>query len=107
MEYLVLAKQNGIDFGAAGVEMILQNVAMILSTTAHSCPLDRSFAWNPDAVDAPLPLGKARVAARITAAIHEYEPRARVVDVSFQADGLSGSLKPIVKVRVHDEIFST
>jgi uncharacterized protein len=101
MEYEVTGERKGIDFGATGVAEILQNVAFILATPAYSCPLNRGFAWVPD-VDAPPPVMQARTTARLIEAIRMYEPRAEVVSVAFQGDGLNGLLKPVVRVRVVD-----
>ncbi|MDT3416180.1 phage baseplate assembly protein W [Brevibacillus aydinogluensis] len=103
IEYEVTATDlKRIDFGATGVAEILQNIRMILATTEFSCPMDRGFAWNPD-IDAPIPVVQARTAARLVAAIQEYEPRAEVVQVSFQGEPLDGKVKPIVKVRIKDD----
>jgi hypothetical protein len=93
---------NQIDFGATGDAEVLQNVRMILATPQFSCPLDRDFGWDPN-VDAPINLVQAKLTARIVAAIRRYEPRAQVVQVTFQGDGQQGVLKPIVKVRIDDD----
>jgi len=91
-----------VDFGATGVAEILQNVRMIVATPELSCPMDRAFAWNPNMLDAPINIVQAKITARLVAAIRKYEPRVDVVSVTCQADGLSGVLKPVVKVRVAD-----
>ncbi|MBE3586576.1 MAG: GPW/gp25 family protein [Thermoanaerobacter sp.] len=75
---------------------------MILATPQFSCPLDRDFGWDPN-VDAPINLTRAKLTARIVAAIRRYEPRAQVVQVTFDGDGQQGILKPVVKVRVDDD----
>lgn len=36
-----------VNFGATGVEEVLQNIAFILATVVNSCPMDRSFGWKP------------------------------------------------------------
>jgi len=100
-EYDVTETLEEIDFGATGVKEILQNVRMILATPIISCPMNRNFAWSPD-VDGPINIAKAKITARIVAAIREYEPRAQVTSVSYQGDGQNGTLKPLVKVRVAD-----
>ncbi len=95
-EYEITGGLAQIDFGATGTAEILQNIRMILATVVFSCPLDRGFAWNPD-VDAPINVVQATQTARIVEAIRKYEPRAQVVNVSYQGD-LSGVLRPVVKV---------
>lgn len=100
-EYVVTDELKRIDFGATGVAEVLQNVAFILATPVFSCPMDRDFGWEPD-LDAPIQIAQARMGARIIEAIQRYEPRAQVVSVSFEGDGLNGRLRPVVRVRVED-----
>ncbi|RNB72183.1 hypothetical protein [Brevibacillus panacihumi] len=102
MEYEVPTTRKSIDFGATGVQEILQNVWMILSSTQYTCPLDRAFAWSAEDVDKPLPIAQARMTARLVDAIRQYEPRVEVVGVTYQSDQLAGRLNPIVKVRIQD-----
>lgn len=102
-EYEITADLSQVDFGASGITEILQNVKMILATPEFSCPLDRSFAWNPDALDAPMSIAQARLTARLVAAIGKYEPRAKVTSLTYQGDGLTGVLKPVVRVVIEDD----
>lgn len=101
-EYTVTGELDTFDFSATGVLAILQNIRMILATVSFSCPLARDFAWSPS-IDAPINVAKAQIAHRVITAIREWEPRAEVLDISFQGDALNGVLKPIVKVRISDE----
>lgn len=96
----VTTEFNSIDFGATKAKEILQNVRMILATPEFSAPMNRGFAWNP-LVDAPINIAQAKITARLVDAIRLYEPRAKVIKVSFQGD-LNGLLKPIVRVRIDD-----
>lgn len=91
-----------IDFGATGVEEILQNVAFIIATASMSCPLDREFGWDKTVIDTPIAIAKARIVANLTEAIHKFEPRAIVVAVDVLGDGLQGRLKPKVQVSIHE-----
>lgn len=100
-EFEVTAKPDPIDFAATGTAEILQNVRMIISTPAFSCPLDRDFAWDPD-VDAPTNVLQARQATRLSAAIRKYEPRAQFLSVTYQEAGENGVLKPVVRVGIEE-----
>ncbi|MBO8136809.1 MAG: hypothetical protein H0Z40_01525 [Desulfotomaculum sp.] len=102
-EYDVAADISKIDFGATGVTEILQNVRMILATPEFSCPIDRDFAYNPD-IDGPINLVQAKLTSRIVNAIKKYEPRAQVIKVTYQGDKKEGKLKPVVKVRIKDDV---
>lgn len=92
-----------IDFGAKGVQEVLQNVSFILSTIVYSCPLDRLFGWKPD-LDSPIIAAKATNAARILEAVQNNEPRAIIQEIIFEGDGLEGLLKPTVKVMIDEQI---
>lgn len=102
MQYEV-SQSNTINYGATGVEEILQNVAFILSTPLFSCCLDREFGWN-QGIDAPINVLVTKYVANVTQAIHSLEPRAEVVRVSFEDSNLlAGKLRPKVKVKINDE----
>ena len=93
---------KNINFGATGVEEILQNVAFILSTSIMSCPLDREFGWNTG-LDEPINIRKAKIVYEITEAVAKFEPRAIIDSVEVMGDGLKGKLIPRAKVRINDE----
>ncbi|KAB8126899.1 GPW/gp25 family protein [Gracilibacillus oryzae] len=96
-------KLKEVNFGATGIQEILQNVGFILRTVKYSCPMDRDFGWVPD-LDAPIQRARAVNIARITQAIHNYEPRAIVEEVKIEGDFLNGELEPIVRVRIDESI---
>lgn len=93
---------KNINFGATGVEEILQNVAFILSSSVMSCPLDREFGWNTG-LDDPIQIRKAKIVYEITEAVARFEPRAIIAAVEVEGDGLQGKLVPRAKVRINDE----
>jgi phage baseplate assembly protein W len=80
---------------------IVQNVKTILSTRKYDVPLRRDFGLDASVVDQPLPRAKAGISADIIAAIKRYEPRAEITKVSFDGDGISGALKPRVRIRIN------
>lgn len=93
---------KSINYGATGVEEILQNVAFVLSTSIMSCPLDREFGWN-SGIDDPINIRKAKMAHDITESITRFEPRAVVESIEITGDGLNGKLIPKVKVSINVE----
>lgn len=95
---------KNINFGATGVEEILQNVAFIMSTAMMSCPLDREFGWDMTVIDTPINIAKARITAKLTEAINKFEPRALIESIEVTGDGLVGSLKPKVKVKINESV---
>lgn len=101
MVYTVNPMKN-INYGATGVEEILQNVAFILSTFKMSCPLDREFGYDPP-LDVPINVGITLSATRIVEAINQFEPRAEVIDVEVTGDPMRGKVIPKVRVTINAE----
>lgn len=95
---------KNIDFGATGVDEILQNVAFIMASAMMSCPLDREFGWDMTVIDTPINIAKARITAKLTEAINKFEPRALIESIEVTGDGLVGSLKPKVKVKINESV---
>lgn len=95
---------KNIDFGATGVDEILQNVAFIMASAMMSCPLDREFGWDMTVIDTPINIAKARTTAKLTEAINKFEPRALIESIEVTGDGLVGSLKPKVKVKINESV---
>jgi uncharacterized protein len=102
MEYEITGVLDGIIIGATGLTEIFQNVKTILATTRGSVPLDRTFGLDA-ALDEPLPIAWARMAADIVAEVEKQEPRVRVSRVDFKAlDAAEGRLAPVVYIRIRE-----
>lgn len=84
------------------IEEVIQNVRMILSTVIYTVPYDRSLAITGDYLDNPIQLNKALVKADIFNAIKNREPRAEVINISFEGDALEGKLKPTVRILINE-----
>jgi uncharacterized protein len=91
-----------VDFGAEGVNEVLQNVRFILSTVVDSCVMDRGFGIVGDSVDGPIEYVKARLALSCIEAVQKYEPRAQIESIDFEGDPLNGRLIPKAKVVIVD-----
>lgn len=103
MELEILAVPAEIDFTPANLALeVAQNVRTILSTPKYSVPLDRSFGLSAVMLDAPMPRARAALQAEIVTAIRKYEPRCKVLKISFEGD-LSGKLVPKVRIRIKDD----
>ena len=86
------------------VNSVLQNIAIILSTRKGSVPLYRDFGLSMEFMDRPLPVAKVMMVAEVREAVERWEPRARVLSVSFAEDTvLIGALNPIVEVEIINE----
>lgn len=83
------------------VEEVLQNVATIVSTPKYTVPLDRGFGLTRQFIDMPMPTAQAILVSEVFDAIEKYEPRAEVVEITFeQDDATPGKLIPRVEVNI-------
>lgn len=82
------------------IEEIVQNVRTILSTLQGTVPLDRDFGISGYIVDDPTPLAQARLTAEIVRVLQRYEPRVKVIKVSYSGD-MTGRLSPQMEVDIH------
>ena len=80
---------------------IVQNIRTLLTTYKGSVPLDRKFGLSRDILDLPPARAMAKLQIEIIEAIQDYEPRAEVTGIGFDAKEVSdGRLYPKVKVRI-------
>ena len=111
MKIDVSAGMSGINFSPQSPEAeVIQNVRCILSTRKGSVPFDRAFGVSWDMLDRPLPVAKAMMIAAVVEAVQEYEPRAEVRGVKFNADGgaaMEGVLDPVVTIEINEGKAST
>ncbi len=83
------------------VASILQNVSIIVSTPKGTVPLDREFGISNTFLDKPLPVARVLAISEIREAIERYEPRARVLNISFEHSE-NGRLIPKVEVEINE-----
>lgn len=82
-------------------EEIVQNVRTIITTYTFSVPLDRRFGISAEFLDSPVTDdGQARMQDELFTAIRKYEPRVEVNDISFEADPLTGYMKPVLDIEI-------
>lgn len=89
---------KGINLNATGVEEILQNVGIIISTPKGTVPLDRNFGIDISMLDLPIEIAENLLTVQIIEAIQEYEERVQVEKVSYTKNHITGKLEPKVQV---------
>lgn len=94
-----------IDFGAISYTEVLQNVKTILTTPLFTVPLDRLFGMNYTVIDEPINHAQNFIIPEILAKIQRFERRARVLEVTFEGDGLVGHLIPTIRIQVQNETY--
>lgn len=103
MAYTIMASES-IKINLAPqtvVEEVLQNISMLLLTPKYSVPLDRNFGLSARFIDKPTRIAEAILISEVLDAIEEYEPRAEVIDLSFERDEMTGKIIPRLEVEIH------
>lgn len=86
------------------VASVLQNIAIILQTRQGTVPMYREFGLPMNFLDKPIPVAKPMLYVEVKEAIEEFEPRAEVLDVTFEEDpSAPGQLIPTVEVEIRNE----
>lgn len=85
------------------LEEVLQNVAVILSTPKFSVPLDRGLGMEQRFLDKPIQVAQSILISEVLDAVEQYEPRAEVLNVSFELGDAPGKLIPVVEVNIIDD----
>jgi len=94
-----------IKIGAEGIDEIIQNVRIILTTPVGTVPLDRDFGVSWMFIDQPTPKAIASAKSEIVEKVERYEPRVRVTEVSFvttSQDAGEGRLFPRVRISLKE-----
>jgi uncharacterized protein len=92
------SKTTDIDWGATGVNEIIQNVLNLLNIVKYEVAYDRTLGINTDFQDMPLQESIVLATAQIYEIIEQREPRVIVEEVSFI--GLSNEGELIFKVMI-------
>lgn len=88
--YTLTLSKKEINWGAVGVERVLQNVQNLLSLTAYEIAFDRTRGLPADLVDMPAGEASCQFIARATEQLQRFEPRAKILNsalVGVTADG--------------------
>lgn len=83
------------------VRSILQNIRIILQTRQGTVPMYREFGLPMQFIDKPVTIAQQMCYVEVREAIGAFEPRAEVVDITFdESDAGAGVLIPVVEVRI-------
>jgi len=81
-------------------EEIIRNIRMIFTTPMGTVPFDRDFGIDWSILDKPLPQAKGLLTVEYINKVRQYEPRARVQEVTYKHEGTDGSLIPKVVINL-------
>lgn len=89
------------DWAPSGLVEVLQNVKTILTTPIGTQVLDRAFGVDMSYIDRPISIVKNQLIGAVLTAIHKYEKRVEIQDISFLgSDPLTGHLKVDVVLNI-------
>lgn len=92
-------------FGASGLRDLHNCLNIIAATRVGSVPLYRHFGTDWEWIDRPEPYAMARYRADLMEAIDRYEPRVKVLSITFKKDksaAMGGKLYPAVRFRLRE-----
>ena len=82
------------------LEEVIQNVKTIITTLQGSVPLDRDFGIDLTVIDKPVNVIRPLLVKEIKEKIEQYEPRAKLVSIDWNGEGLQGVITPTVRVAI-------
>ena len=85
------------DFASPEVEDIRRCLHALYSTAAGTQPLDRDFGLAIDFLDYPAAICKNQYALEVIAKTEKYEPRCKVLEVTY-ADSPMEQLLPTIRI---------
>ncbi len=84
------------------VKSVVQNVSLLLNTKRGTVPMHREFGLAMEFVDKPIDVAETIAFSEISEAIERFEPRANLVDISFEK-AKDGKMAMVVEVSINDE----
>ena len=72
----------GPDWGAKGIDRVIQNVRNLMALTRYEVAYNRTLGVNPDLIDLPATEFLARYPAEVMELVGYNEPRAKVLSVN-------------------------
>ena len=105
MTYKVSANDLPIRLGETDtIKSALQNVAIILRSRQGTCPMYRDFGLPQKYIGLPISAARPLLYAEIREAVEAYEPRAKVLNVTFpEQEDFTEGLIPVVEVEIRNE----
>lgn len=79
---------------------VVQGVACILATKRGAVPMLRDYGISQDYIGKPIPIAEKMLYEEISEQIEEFEPRANIIDITFEYEESTGILFPTVEMEV-------
>lgn len=96
----IYSNDNSLDWGATGVERIIQNARNILRTRCFEVPFIPLLGIKSDFIDSLPQKIKSELFTHVTEVLNTYEPRVSVIDVRTESCDGNGDYVIAVELEV-------
>jgi len=80
---LIINPNNYFDLAATGLNEVLQNIRVIMTTRVGQVQLDRRLGMRYNFVDAPINIAELLIVTEVCEALTHFEPRATFKRIQF------------------------
>jgi phage baseplate assembly protein W len=94
------AEQVAFDLGATGLNEILQNVRVIITTRIGTVMLDRKFGLDFTFLDAPQNKAQLMMVQQMCAGLTHFEPRVQFSNIQFDIDKTTYAMNCTLAIKI-------
>jgi phage baseplate assembly protein W len=94
-------EQTQLNLGATGLNEVLQNVRVILTTRIGTVMLDRKFGLDFSFLDVPQNKAQLIIVQQVCAGLTYFEPRVRFSSIQFGIDSVSYAMNITLAVTIN------
>lgn len=94
--------QMKFEYNGPEIEDIKRCLSTLYTTRAGQQPLDRNFGLDCTFVGMPIDVAQNMFTLEVIEKTEVYEPRAEVLEVTFNVDELHGKLEPVILIGIKE-----
>lgn len=94
------SEQSALNLGATGLNEVLQNVMIIVSTRIGTVMLDRKFGLDFSFLDAPQNKAQLMMVQQLCMGLTNFEPRVTFSNIQFDIDPVSYSMNVTLAINI-------
>lgn len=93
-------EQQALNLGATGLNEVLQNVQIILTTRIGSVMLDRKFGLDYSFLDAPQNKAQLIIVQQVCQGLTNFEPRVTFSRIQFSIDPVTYAMNVLLAINI-------
>ena len=94
------AEQTALNLGATGLNEVLQNVRIIVTTRIGTVMLDRKFGLVYDFLDAPQNKAQLMMVQQLCMGLTNFEPRVTFSHIQFGIDPVTSAMNVTLAINI-------